>query len=164
MRIWCLMYGLGPRDWFCLMGKFLAYGMSATLLTVLLGSVAMAQGGPLVLEREGRVISLVPYAPNIVRVTMSIDKAAAAGDPGYGFVAKPSAEGWTHERDAEGYDVYRSARIVVRVSPENLPNDKPPKPMPLDALNSQLRDIYFGGGGGHRPHNDSLVVTTAEGK
>ena len=77
MRILCLMYGLTPREWFCLMGKFLAHGMSATLLMVLLGSVAMAQGGPLVLEREGRVISLVPYAPNIVRVTMSIDKAAA---------------------------------------------------------------------------------------
>ena len=116
MRILCLTYGLMPREWFCLMGKFLAHGMSAALVTGLLGSVAMAQGGPLVLEREGRVISLVPYAPNIVRVTMSIDKAAAAGDAGYGFVAKSSAEGWTHERDAEG-DVYRSARMVVHVAP-----------------------------------------------
>ena len=46
---------------------------------VSLGAVAMAQSGPLVLEREGRVISLEPYAPNIVRVTMSTDKAAASG-------------------------------------------------------------------------------------
>lgn len=172
MRIWCLMYGLRPREWFCLMGKFLAHGMSATLLMVLLASVAMAQGGPLVLEREGRVISLVPYAPNIVRVTMSIDKAAAAGDPGYGFVAKPSAEGWTHERDAEGYDVYRSARMAVRVAPGDLPKDKLPRPMPLDALNLELRQHYFGGGGGGNgpndggrgPHNDALLVTTTEGK
>ena len=172
MRILCLMYGLTPREWFCLMGKFLAYGMSAALLMVLLGSVAMAQGGPLVLEREGRVISLVPYAPNIVRVTMSIDKAAAAGDPGYGFVAQPSAEGWTHERDAEGYDVYRSARMVVRVAPGDLPKDKLPRPMPLDALNLELRQHYFGGGGGGNgpndggrgPHNDALLVTTTEGK
>ncbi len=172
MRIWCLMYGLGPREWFRLMGKFLAYGVSATLLTVLLGSVAMAQGGPLVLEREGRVISLVPYAPNIVRVTMSIDKAAAAADPGYGFVAKPSADGWTHERDAEGYDVYRSGRMVVHVAPGDLPNDKLPRPMPLDALNLELRRHYFGGGGGGNgpndggrgPHNDALLVTTTEGK
>ena len=66
---------------------------------VSLGAVAMAQSGPLVLEREGRVISLEPYAPNIVRVTMSTDKATASGLPGYGFVAQPSAEGWTHERD-----------------------------------------------------------------
>ena len=115
------------------------------------------------LQRDGRVISLVPYAPNIVRVTVSTDAAAGASDPGYGFVGKPSAEGWTHQRDAEG-DVFRSARMVVRVSPENLPDDELPKPMPLDALNSQLRDVYFGGGGGHRSHNDSLLVTTAEGK
>jgi alpha-D-xyloside xylohydrolase len=123
----------------------------------------MAQGGPLVLQRRGRVIWLIPYAPNIVRVTISTDVAAGTSDPGYGFVGKVSAGGWTHERDADG-DVFRSAHMVVRVSPENLPDDELPKPMPLDALNSQLRNIYFGGGGGPRPHNDSLLVTTAEGK
>ena len=88
---------------------------------VSLGAVAMAQSGALVLEREGRVISLEPYAQNIVRVTMSTDKATATGRPGYGFVAEPSAEGWTHERDAEGDDVFRSGRLVVRVSPETFP-------------------------------------------
>ena len=133
---------------------------------VSLGVVAMAQSGPLVLEREGRVISLEPYAPNIVRVTMSTDKATVSGLPGYGFVAQPSAQGWTHERNSEGDDVFRSARMVVRVSPENLPKEKQSQPMPLDALNLQLRDPYFGGGGGggHGPHNDALQVTTINGK
>ena len=84
------------------------------------------------------MISLVPYAPNILRVTMSTDKAAATGAPGYGFVAKPSAEGWTHERDAEGDDVFRSARMVVRVAPGDLPAEKLPQPMPLDALNQSV--------------------------
>jgi alpha-D-xyloside xylohydrolase len=171
MRFWCFIYGLRPGEWFRSMGKILAYGVSATLLTVLLGGVAMGQSSPLVLERDGRVISLVPYASNIVRVTMSLDKAAAAGDPGYGFVAKPSAEGWTHERNAEGYDVYRSARMVVRVAPGDLPKDKLPRPMPLDALNLELRQHYFGGDsggngpndGGRGPHNDALLVTTTEG-
>jgi|CZKL01.1.fsa_nt_gi alpha-D-xyloside xylohydrolase len=131
---------------------------------VSLAAVAMAQRGPLVLEREGRVISFEPYAPNILRVTMSTDKAAATGAPGYGFVAKPSAEGWTHERDAEGDDVFRSGRLVVRVAPGNLPKEKLAQPMPLDPLNLQLRDPYFGGGGGHGPHNDALLVTTRDGK
>jgi alpha-D-xyloside xylohydrolase len=136
-----------------------------------LGGAAMAQSGPLVLERPGRVISLEPYAPNIVRVTMSTDKAAATGAPGYGIVATPSSDGWTHERDAEGYDVFRSARMAVRVAPGTLPEDQQPKPMPLDALNLELRHHYFGGGGGNGPndggngpHNDSLLVTTADGK
>ena len=131
---------------------------------VSLAAVAMAQRGPMVLEREGRVISLEPYAPNILRVTMSTDKAAATSAPGYGFVAQPSSEGWTHERDPKGDDVFRSDRLVVRVAPGNLPMEKLPQPMPLDALNLQLRDPYFGGGGGKAPHNDALLVTTPDGK
>jgi alpha-D-xyloside xylohydrolase len=158
-----MIYGLIPKLW----GRRLSYG----LLAAVLGGAAMAQSGPLVLERPGRVISLEPYAPNIVRVTMSTDKAAATGAPGYGIVATPSSDGWTHERDAEGYDVFRSARMAVRVAPGTLPEDKQPKPMPLDALNLELRHHYFGGGGGNGPndggngpHNDSLLVTTADGK
>ena len=143
--------------------RTLRLGLGSMLLTSWMAGAAMAQGGPLVLQRDGRVISLVPYAPNIVRVTISTDASATASEPGYGFVAKPAAAGWAREHDEEG-DVFRSARMVIRVSPENLPNDRLPKPMPLDALNRQLRDIYFGGGSGHRPHNDSLLVTTAEGK
>jgi alpha-D-xyloside xylohydrolase len=113
----------------------------------------MAESGALVLHRDGRVISLVPCAPNIVRVTISTNASTATSDPGYGFVGKPSAQGWTHESNAEG-DVFQSARMVVHLSPENLPKDEQPKPMPLDTLNYQLRDIYFGGGNGHRPPND----------
>ena len=165
--------GVGRRPWrgFPFTGKLPAYGMGAALLASSLGGVAMAQAGPLVLEREGRVISLEPYAPNILRVTMSTDRAAATGAPGYGFVAQPSAEGWTHERDGEGYDVYRSARMVVRLAPGDLPKDKRPQPMPLDGLNLELRQHYFGGGGGNGPndggrgpHNDALLVTAADGK
>ena len=173
MQIWCLMYGLRPREWFRLMGKLLAYGVSAALLVVSLGGAAIAQSGPLVLERNGRTISLEPYAPNILRVTMSIDKAAATGAPGI-RVCAPSLQRRDGRTSAtpEGYDVYRSARMVVRVAPGDLPNDKLPQPMPLDALNLELRQHYFGGGGGGNgpndggrgPHNDALLVTTAEGK
>lgn len=136
----------------------------STMLAGLDSQTASAQSGPLVLERDGRVISLEPYSPNVLRVTMSTDKAAAVSAPGYGFAAKPSAEGWTHERDAGGYDLYRSARMVVRVAPGDLPADKLPQPMPLDALNNQLRGQYFGGDYGAGSHNDALLVTTPEGK
>ena len=151
--------------------KFSVRALGAVLLAVSLGGTVLAQGGPLVLVRNGRTISLEPYAPNILRVTMSIDRAAATSAPGYGFVAQPSAEGWTYERDSEGNDVLRSARMVVRVAPGDLPKNKLPQPMPLDALNLQLRDQYFGGGGGNGPndggrgpHNDALLITTAGGK
>ena len=36
--------------------------------------------------------------------------------------------------------------------------------MPLDELNQSLRDIYFGGPHRNGPHNDSITVTTSEGK
>ena len=154
------------------MGELLAYGLSAAVLAVTPGGLAIAQSGPLVLERNGRTISLEPYAPNILRITMSTDREAATGAPGYGFIAQPSAEGWAHERDAEGYDVYRTARMVVRVAPGDLPRDMLPRPMPLDPLNLELRQHYFGGGGGGNgpndgglgPHNDALLVTAADGK
>ena len=135
----------------------------AVLLAVSLSGAALAQGAALVVVRKGRTISLEPYAPNILRITMSTDRAAATGPSGYGFVGHaPSADGWTHDRDAEGNDIFRSARMVVRVAGD-LPEDKP-QPMPLDALNLQLRQQYFGGGGGNGPHNDALLVTTAAGK
>jgi len=145
-------------------GSFARRGTGAVILMVLLGGLAIAQNGPFVLERDGRVISLEPYAPNILRVTMGADKTTVTGDPGYGFVAKPSPEGWTHERDVDGGDVIRSARMVVRLAPGDPPAVKLPKPMPLDEMNNQLRDIYFGGGGGHGPNNDALLVTAPEGR
>ncbi len=132
----------------------LACGLSHSFLAFTLCGAATAQSGPLVLQRLGRVISLEPYAANILRVTMSTDQAAAAAAAGYGIAAAPSSAGWTHERDGEGYDVFRSGRMVVRVAPGDLPKDKLPQPMPLDALNLELRRHYFGGGGG-------MVLTTA---
>lgn len=96
--------------------KLLAWSLGAVILAVLLPASAAAQNDGLVLERDGRVISLVPYAPNIVRITVSNSRAAATAAPGYGIVANPSSQGWTHERDADGGDVFQSQQMVVRLS------------------------------------------------
>ena len=142
----------------------LARTFGCVLVVLVLSSIAAAQSVPFMLERKGRVVSLEPYATNILRVTMSVDKSAAISAPGYGFVAKPSGEGWIHEHDPEGGDLFRSSKMVVRVAAEDLPADKLPQPMPLDELNRQLRERYFGGASGHGPYNDALLVTTAAGK
>jgi alpha-glucosidase/alpha-D-xyloside xylohydrolase len=144
--------------------KSFVCAFGALLACILLTGTLAAQGGSLVLERAGRVVSLVPYAPNILRVTMSVDKAAATGAAGYGMIGTPSAEGWTHERDSEGNDVFRSSKMMVRVSPADLPKDKLPQPMPLDAVNMELRGRYFEMGSNPDLHNDALLVTTAQGK
>src|SRR5271167_3478069 len=165
MEISCLMDGCshdgrGSQISRSFAWKTLAHRLGCIFLAISLGGAATAQSTPLVLERDGRVMSVEPYAANIVRITMSIDKSAATGAPGYGFAAKPSEGEWTHERDEAGNDVFRSSRMVLSVSPGDVPTDKLPQPMPLDALNRQLREPYFGGGGTQGPYNDALLVTT----
>ena len=59
-----------------------------------------------------------PYAPNIVRVTLSLSKADALRGPGYGVVAKSAGAGWTATSDTgrgAGADVLRSVALTVRV-------------------------------------------------
>ena len=96
-----------------------AHQLGCALLAVSLAGTAFAQGSPVLVERDGRVISLVPYAPNIVRVTISNGKAAATNDPGYGFVA-------SRQRKDGHMSTTRKAMCSDRpgwrcVSPENPP-------------------------------------------
>ena len=145
--------------------RFLAWSVAAVLAALSLSQVVAAQDEGLVLERDGRVISLVPYGPKIVRVTMSTSKAAATAAPGYGIAASPSSQGWTHERDVEGYDVYRSEKMVVRVAPGDLPKDKLPQTMPSDALNDALDEKFMPAHEDpYAAHHDALLVTTVDGK
>jgi alpha-D-xyloside xylohydrolase len=53
------------------------------------------------LDRKGETIVLEPYAPNILRVTLSLKKEPALAAPGYGIIGTPAAAGWTR-RDCAG--------------------------------------------------------------
>lgn len=152
-----------PMDGLLFPDKLLPHGLAMLLIAILLSPAASAQAGPLVVEREGRVISLEPYATNVVRVTMSLEKASAPNPAGYGIVAKPSSDGWTHERNAEGGDVLRSRDMTVYLAAD-LPADQQPQPMPLDQQNHQLRERFFGRGGGHGHFDDALLLTSPKGK
>lgn len=92
------------------------FGLAACLFA--LGASAHAQ--QLNLERGKATVVIEPYAPNIVRVTLSLDKARALMPPGYGVLAHPDAAGWTAESTDAG-DVLRSSRIVVSVQPQGKP-------------------------------------------
>jgi len=135
------------------------------LLSVLLfAAAARAQdaANKFVLQREHRTIVLEPYGPNILRITLMRMESAASAAAGYGITGTPSAAGWSHEKAASGSDVIRSARLVVEVAPENLPQ---PHPMPLDELNLSLRNRYFyGGDSSGSSFNDSISIATAAGK
>jgi alpha-D-xyloside xylohydrolase len=153
--------------WLPISRRPLAWKSAAMLAMVALlsCSAAWAQNNAITIDRDGRTISLVPYAPNIVRITMSIGKDAATAGPGYGIEASPSSQGWTHERGAAGYDIFRSSAMVVRLAPGGLAKDKLPAPMPLDPLNLQLRNKFFPPvENPYAPHQDALSVTTGDGK
>jgi alpha-D-xyloside xylohydrolase len=88
------------------------------------GGVLAAQNAGVTLDRDGSTVVLEPYAPNILRVTMSTLKDEATAGPGYGIVAKPDAAGWTHETTAEG-DTYKSARLTVFIAAPATPQRRP---------------------------------------
>ena len=94
---------------------------------------AQGQQQSVVLERGNSTIVLEPYAPNILRVTLSLQKENATAAPGYGFVGTPSAEGWSHT-ETEGADVYSSPRMVVTVGgrPTGKPSNWKPVPSQVD--------------------------------
>jgi hypothetical protein len=62
--------------------------------------VANAEAAQVVLDRNGSTIVPQAYAPDIIRVTLSLDKNGALAAPGYGFAATPASAGWTHWNDA----------------------------------------------------------------
>jgi alpha-D-xyloside xylohydrolase len=90
------------------------------------GSILVAQENRVVLERGGSTIVLEPYAPNILRVTLSLNRAPALAAPGYGVLAAPAAAGWSATQTALA-DVFQSARIVATVD-RYQPSTKPPDP------------------------------------
>ena len=93
-------------------------GLFACIATAFL-AVARAEDPRLILNRDGATIVLEPYAPNIVRVTLSMNKDQAAAAPGYGFVAAASATGWTHQHTGQA-DLYQSDQLIVSLT-ENAP-------------------------------------------
>ena len=151
-----------------LLRKALGLSLTAVLLMLALSAIGganvLAQDNSFTLDRDGRTIVLEPYAPNILRVTLSKTKAEASAASGYGFVGTPSMSGWSHERDAAGDDVFRSERLVVQISPEHLPQSLLPHRMPLDDLNQALRNQYFGDNTRRGPNEDDISVMMPSGK
>jgi alpha-D-xyloside xylohydrolase len=76
-----------------------------------------ADAQQLILSRGDAAILVEPYAPNVIRVSMSLRRDDALASPGYGISGTPSSTGWVSGKDNSG-DVLRSSRMVVTVSPE----------------------------------------------
>ncbi len=106
-----------------------------------------------VIPHGNSTIVLTPYAPNIMRVSLSLLKDQALKAPGYGITGQPDASGWSYQRTEQGF-VYRSKDLVVTVvEPEH---STPYHPYPHEWDPGQ----FFGGS---TPGAD-ITFTTPDGK
>jgi len=121
---------------------------------VLAAAAALAQNPAqrLELDQKGETIVLEPYALNILRVTLSLEREPALAAPGFGFVAAPQAAGWSASQ-TEQANVYQSSRMVVTVD-RDLPATNPPVQTQVDI------NKYFNGSapGAH------ITLRTPDGK
>jgi alpha-D-xyloside xylohydrolase len=97
------------------------------LALVLIAARGFAVAAPLaLLDRNGSHVSIEAYAPNIVRVTLSIDRDLALAPPGFGIIAVTDATGWKHRTTAAG-DEFSSDIMSLEVKAQPWPN--PPSQM-----------------------------------
>jgi alpha-D-xyloside xylohydrolase len=96
------------------------------------------------IDRKGETIVLEPYAPNILRVTLSVTREPAVAAPGYGFVATPVETGWS-ATETEKANLYQSSRIVATVD-KDLPPAHPKQQTEIDIakyFNGSVPDAHI---------------------
>ena len=101
-------------------GACLCAGLSLTPAASFAQQVKAAR---LATERGEATVVVEPFAPNIVRVSISLLKDEAEAGPGYGVTARPVSTGWNAETGADG-DVLHSSDLSVIVAPQ-APKGKP---------------------------------------
>lgn len=116
------------------------YALAVFFAVIILSAAVIQAQAPshqMQIDRRGETIVLEPYAPNIVRVTLSLQPDAAKAAPGFGVVAKPTEAGWKQSQNEQA-DVYASDRMVVSVARPRR-SGKPPMQTQIDISK------YFGG-------------------
>ena len=95
------------------------------VMAAVVGSRAMA--APLaLLDRNGSLVSIESYGPNIVRVTLGVDKDTVLAPPGFGIIATADDRGWKHQATAAG-DEFSSEELSIEVHAQ--PHPGPPSQM-----------------------------------
>ena len=122
--------------------------LSAILLMMATPVATLAQSGRIAADRGNATVLIEPYAPNIIRVSLSLRKEDALAAPGVGIVAAADENGWKHESSERG-DQLSSSQLTVRLHPWS----KYSGPLPETAK-------YFGGSTDYI----GLEINTADGK
>jgi len=92
-------------------------GAAAAAMLPLAGAAAAPVA---TVDRNGSIVAVEAYGPNIVHVTIALDKALANAEPGYGVDGKADSTGWSHRTDTSG-DVFASPALSVTVAAQPWP-------------------------------------------
>ena len=104
------------------------------------GFTASVQANRVVLTKGNTTVALEPYAPNIVRVSISRIKDDALAAPGYGILARPNASGWRYEETPDG-DAYGSSELSITIP-------APPQEHSPTLLHQEAINQFFSSNGG----------------
>jgi alpha-D-xyloside xylohydrolase len=86
-------------------------GRTLAWLVVAIGFSCAGDAQQTVLTRSNATVVLEGFAPNIVRVTLSLNKSDALKAPGVGIIATPATTGWNYASGKDG-DSLASDRMV----------------------------------------------------
>ncbi|MGA3132724.1 MAG: TIM-barrel domain-containing protein [Terracidiphilus sp.] len=119
-----------------------------TAANVLYIGLGVAHAQHIQVQRGTATVLVEPYAPNIVRVSLSVRRGDALAAPGYGISAKPMSSGWQLTSGEQG-DTLKSEALTVRVASQ--PKEEGPQPETAK---------FFSGSTGYV----GLDIATADGK
>jgi len=102
------------------MQKSLLLGRTLLAGVLALSAIPAAADPLATLDRNGSFVSVEPYAPNIVRVTIATERDLATAKPGYGITGAADPAGWTHRAGQEG-DTFATGAMTVTVDAQPWP-------------------------------------------
>ena len=91
-----------------------SFGLQALATSLLLTTAAHAQN--ISTDRGAATVLIEPYAPNIIRVSISLQKPDALAAPGYGITAQPAPAGW-YTASTDTGDTLTSSALTVTLAP-----------------------------------------------
>lgn len=115
-----------------------------------------AEPNRLVVSWNGTTVMLEPYAPNILRVSISTLKPYALAAPGYGIIARPNSGSWSFANTADG-ETYRSSALSATIV-------GPPSPSGPALLHQESINSFFSNNGGPHHANVRLRFQLPDGK
>ncbi len=103
--------------------KLLSINTTLAALASALAIVPAAHAAPAtMLDRNGAWVSVEPYGPNIVHVTIAADKAEALKGPGYGILPNKGEHAAFRLTSGQDGDTFSSSALSLHVNPAPPPH------------------------------------------